>query len=133
MNALGGLSMGALGAMAIAVRHPSLYGGVAAFSGCLDLGSPEMRRATAGTVQTRGGNPDNMWGDITDAEWAVHDPAEHISALKGKALYVSSATACPIRPSDWRGSRRPWVGSSKALCSVARSSSSGAPIAPVLR
>ena len=95
VNALGGLSMGALGAMAIAVRHPSLYGGVAAFSGCLDLGSPEMRRATAGTVQTRGGNPDNMWGDITDAEWAVHDPAEHISALKGKALYVSSGNGLP--------------------------------------
>ncbi len=46
-NVIGGLSMGALGAMSIAVRHPDLYRGVAAFSGCLDQGSTEFRQATA--------------------------------------------------------------------------------------
>ncbi|NKY94955.1 alpha/beta hydrolase [Gordonia sputi] len=95
VNAIGGLSMGALGAMSIAVRNPEMYSGVAAFSGCLDQGTPDFRRATAATVQTRGGNPDNMWGPITDPLWTEHDPAEHIAALRGKPIYVAVGDGLP--------------------------------------
>lgn len=95
VNAIGGVSMGALGAMSIAVRHPEMYAGVAAFSGCLDQGTPELRQATAATVQTRGGNPDNMWGPVDDKTWAAHDPAEHIAALKGKPMYVAVGNGLP--------------------------------------
>ncbi len=95
VNAIGGLSMGALGAMSIAVRHPDLYTAVAAFSGCLDQGSSEFRQATAATVATRGGNPDNMWGPVSGSEWAAHDPAAHVTALRGKVVYISSGNGVP--------------------------------------
>nr|WP_245551845.1 alpha/beta hydrolase family protein [Gordonia aichiensis] len=95
VNAIGGLSMGALGAMSIAVRNPEMYSGVAAFSGCLDQGTPDFRRATAATVETRGGNPNNMWGPITSSLWAAHDPAAHIGALRGKSIYVAVGNGLP--------------------------------------
>ncbi|MGC5258634.1 alpha/beta hydrolase [Gordonia sp. DT218] len=95
VNAIGGLSMGALGAMSLAVRNPELYSGVAAFSGCLDQGSTELRQATAATVATRGGNPDNMWGPPGDSDWAAHDPAARVSALKGKPIYVAVGNGLP--------------------------------------
>ncbi|WP_124707134.1 alpha/beta hydrolase [Gordonia insulae] len=95
VNAIGGLSMGALGAMSLAVRNPDLYTGVAAFSGCLDQGTAELRQATAATVATRGGNPDNMWGPLNNSDWAAHDPATHVSVLKGKPLYVAVGNGLP--------------------------------------
>ncbi|WAC55260.1 alpha/beta hydrolase [Gordonia sp. SL306] len=95
VNAIGGLSMGALGAMSLAVRNPELYSGVAAFSGCLDQGSAELRQATAATVATRGGNPDNMWGPLGNSDWAAHDPAARVSALKGKPIYVAVGNGLP--------------------------------------
>ncbi|MBD0862636.1 esterase family protein [Gordonia sp. zg691] len=94
-NVIGGLSMGALGAMSIAVRHPDLYRGVAAFSGCLDQGSPEFRQATATSVTTRGGNPDNMWGPLDHDTWDAHNPAVHVAALKGKPTYVAVGNGLP--------------------------------------
>ncbi|GAC67792.1 alpha/beta hydrolase [Gordonia soli] len=95
VNAIGGLSMGALGAMSIAVRHPSLYRGVAAFSGCLDQGNREFRQATASSVATRGGNPDNMWGPLGDDRWNSHDPASRVAALRGKSVYVAVGDGLP--------------------------------------
>ncbi len=94
-NVIGGLSMGALGAMSIAVRHPELYTGVAAFSGCLDQGTAELRQATAASVVTRGGNPDNMWGPLHDTDWTAHDPARHVSVLRGKPIYVAVGNGVP--------------------------------------
>ncbi|MCK8614886.1 alpha/beta hydrolase [Gordonia sp. C13] len=94
-NVIGGLSMGALGAMSIAVRHPGLYRGVAAFSGCLDQGAPEYRQATAASVSTRGGNPDNMWGPVGHSTWDDHNPAAHVDVLKGKPVYVAVGNGLP--------------------------------------
>lgn len=94
-NVIGGLSMGALGAMSIAVRNPDLYRGVVAFSGCLDQGSPEFRQATATSVTTRGGNPENMWGPLDHDNWDAHNPAGHVSALRGKPVYVAVGNGLP--------------------------------------
>jgi S-formylglutathione hydrolase FrmB len=94
-NVIGGLSMGALGAMSIAVRHPDLYRGAAAFSGCLDQGTPEFRQATATSVTTRGGNPENMWGPLAHATWDAHNPADHVAALRGKPVYVAVGNGLP--------------------------------------
>ncbi|MDS1114973.1 alpha/beta hydrolase family protein [Gordonia westfalica] len=94
-NVIGGLSMGALGAMSIAVRHPDLYRGVAAFSGCLDQSSTEFRQATAASVSTRGGNPDNMWGPLGHSRWDDHNPAAHVAALRGKPIYVAVGNGLP--------------------------------------
>lgn len=95
VNAIGGLSMGALGAMSIAVRNPTLYSGVAAFSGCMDQSAPVSQQATASTILTRGGNPNNMWGPLGDLRWEAHDPAEHIQSLRGKPIYVSVGNGTP--------------------------------------
>ena len=94
-NVIGGLSMGALGATSIAVRHPELYTGVASFSGCLDQSTPELRQATAGTIISRGGNPDNMWGPVQSPIWSAHDPSEQVSALRGKKIFVSVGNGLP--------------------------------------
>ncbi|WP_439028915.1 alpha/beta hydrolase [Gordonia terrae] len=94
-NVIGGLSMGALGAMSIAVRHPDLYRGAVAFSGCLDQGTPEFRQATATSVTTRGGNPENMWGPLSHSTWDAHNPADHVAALRGKPVYVAVGNGLP--------------------------------------
>jgi S-formylglutathione hydrolase FrmB len=46
-------------------------------------------------VATRGGNPDNMWGPVSGSEWAAHDPAAHVAALRGKVVYISSGNGVP--------------------------------------
>ncbi|WP_076480309.1 alpha/beta hydrolase [Williamsia sterculiae] len=94
-NVIGGLSMGATGAMALAVRHPDLYTGVMALSGALDLRSLAAKQAVQGTVLTRGGNPNSMWGQVDDPDWAAHDPAAHVSALRGKTIYVAVGNGTP--------------------------------------
>lgn len=96
-NALEGLSMGATGAMMLAVRNPDLYAGAALFSGCLDLGDPAAQNATTGSVSTRGGDPDNMWGPAYNTTWKAHDPGANIAALRGKSLYVAVGNGLP----DW--------------------------------
>lgn len=97
LNALEGLSMGATGAMMLAVRNPDLYAGAALFSGCLDFGDPAAQTATTGSVSTRGGDPDNMWGPAYNKVWEAHDPAANIAALRGKPLYVAVGNGLP----DW--------------------------------
>ncbi|MGZ8177363.1 alpha/beta hydrolase [Williamsia sp. SKLECPSW1] len=93
--AIGGLSMGATSAMVLATRHPDLYSGVMALSGCFDLGPLAYQQAVAATVATRGGNYMNMWGPFEGAGWAAHDPARHLSALAGKPIYIAVGNGLP--------------------------------------
>ncbi|WP_307797022.1 alpha/beta hydrolase [Williamsia soli] len=94
-NAVEGLSMGATGAMMLAVRNPDLYAGAALLSGCLDLGDPAAQNATTGSVRTRGGEPENMWGSVYNKTWEAHDPGVNIAALRGKPLYVAVGNGLP--------------------------------------
>lgn len=96
-NAIEGLSMGATGALMLAVRNPSLYAGAALFSGCLDFRDQTSQQALSVSVRTRGGNPDNMWGPAYNQAWRDHDPALNIAALRGKPLYVATGSGLP----DW--------------------------------
>lgn len=96
-NALEGLSMGATGALMLAVRHPHLYAGAALFSGCLDLRDQASQQALVASVRSRGGNPDNMWGPAYNRAWREHDPAVNIAALRGKPLYIAAGSGLP----DW--------------------------------
>ncbi|MBJ7289437.1 alpha/beta hydrolase family protein [Williamsia sp.] len=89
VNAVEGVSMGASGAMSLAVRHPGLFRGVVALSGCLDLVDPAAAQATQASILSRFGNPDNMWGPAGSAAWRQHDPTTNISALKGTEIYVA--------------------------------------------
>ncbi|MET8423518.1 alpha/beta hydrolase family protein [Nocardia sp. NPDC004860] len=94
-NVIGGLSMGALSAVTLTTRHPELYRGVAAFSGCLDTVSASARLVIRNSVRWMGGNPENMWGTDADPAWRAHDPLTNAPALRGKAVYVSAGSGIP--------------------------------------
>ena len=84
VNAIAGLSMGAQGAMTLVARNPDLYRGVAALSGCMDTGRVESQAAVRGTVASKGGDADNMWGTPGDPAWPAHDPSVNAEQLRGK-------------------------------------------------
>lgn len=90
VNAIAGLSMGAQGAMTLVARNPDLYRGVAALSGCMDTGRVESQAAVRGTVASKGGDADNMWGTPGDPAWPAHDPSVNAEQLRGKDIFVST-------------------------------------------
>lgn len=95
VNAIAGNSMGGQAAMMLAHRHPELYRGVAAFSGCYStvdlLGTAVVQTSTS----SQGGDAVNMWGPPGSREWAEHDTVAHAENLAGKELYLSAATGVP--------------------------------------
>ncbi|MFZ2177688.1 MAG: alpha/beta hydrolase family protein [Rhodococcus sp. (in: high G+C Gram-positive bacteria)] len=95
VNAVAGVSMGATGAANLATRHPRLYRGLAAYSGCLDNSQPGSRDAVRGTIAFKGGDPVNMWGPETDPAWMAHDPTLNAEALRGKQIYISTGNGLP--------------------------------------
>ncbi|TQC45302.1 esterase family protein [Rhodococcus sp. WS4] len=95
VNAVAGVSMGAMGAANLVTRHPQLYRGLAAYSGCLDNSNPSSRDSVRGTVAFKGGNPANMWGPDTDPAWTAHDPSVNAEALRGKQIYISTGNGLP--------------------------------------
>lgn len=99
-NAIGGLSMGAASAAILASRHPSLYRGLASFSGCIDTVAPNAKMAIRQSISWVGGNPDNMWGPDSDPAWLHHDPMSNAEALRGMSIYVSVGNGAP-GPESW--------------------------------
>ncbi|CAM3614917.1 alpha/beta hydrolase [Smaragdicoccus niigatensis] len=94
-NAIAGLSAGGMAAASLAVRFPSLYQAVGSYSTCLFFTNPAGQAIVRGSVISRGGNPTNMWGPVTDPDWPAHDPARHLDKLKGKPFYVSVGSGVP--------------------------------------
>ncbi|NLE80643.1 MAG: esterase family protein [Rhodococcus sp.] len=94
-NAVGGVSMGAMGAGNLITRHPEMYQGLAAFSGCLDNSSPSSQHSVSGTVAFKGGDVTNMWGPMSDPAWRAHNPSFNAEQLRGKHIYVSSGNGLP--------------------------------------
>lgn len=92
-----GLSMGAQGAMMLAHRHPGMYRGIAAMSGCYSTTDDVGRMCVQQTISSRGGDPANIWGEIGGQGWADHDTVRHAEALRGMDIYVSSMTGIPGR------------------------------------
>ncbi|MCL2532734.1 MAG: esterase family protein, partial [Nocardiaceae bacterium] len=73
VNAIAGNSMGAQAAVMLTHRHPDLYRGVAAFSGCYSTNDPLGRLVLQTTITSQGGDPTNMWSDPQSPEWLSHD------------------------------------------------------------
>ncbi|MBF6087708.1 esterase family protein [Nocardia cyriacigeorgica] len=94
-NALMGVSMGAEGAMMLAVREPQLYAAVAAHSGCYTSGSDLGQAQVRAVIATYKGDPDNMFGEPEDPAWLAHDVTRNAEALRGKAIYLSSGSGVP--------------------------------------
>ncbi|MFD4368990.1 alpha/beta hydrolase [Rhodococcus sp. NPDC058521] len=94
-NSIAGVSMGAMGAGNLITRHPNMYQGLAAFSGCLDNTQPSSRESVRGTVAYKGGDVLNMWGPDSDPAWNEHDPTRHAEQLRGKDIYISTGNGLP--------------------------------------
>ncbi|TSD44946.1 esterase family protein [Rhodococcus sp. KBS0724] len=94
-NAVGGVSMGALGAGNLITRNPDLYTGLASYSGCLDTTQLYSQDFVRATVASKGGDATNMWGSAGDPDWLSHNPSNNVEALRGKTIYSSASTGLP--------------------------------------
>jgi S-formylglutathione hydrolase FrmB len=91
-RAIAGLSMGGLGAMDYAARHPGLFDAAASFSGVLHpLAEPRLWLGLFGAYTP---DPLAVWGDPERdrANWAAHDPTALAGTLRGTRLYVASGS-----------------------------------------
>ena len=79
-----GLSMGGMGAMSYAARHPGMFLAAASYSGVLDTPLGGVRDAA-------------MWGDpkAQAAIWREHNPTDLAPKLRGLPLYVSYGDGRP--------------------------------------
>lgn len=96
---VGGISMGASAALTLATRHPGFYDAVFGVSGCYSpagIGETLARY----TVQTGGGDPQNMWGPSGASGWAAHDALANAENLRGTAIHLSSGTGMASQE-DW--------------------------------
>jgi diacylglycerol O-acyltransferase / trehalose O-mycolyltransferase len=96
--AVAGASIGGLGALAYAARHPGLFRAAASFSGIADtrLSLRESMRY-AGLVRSQGGDPSYLWGDPRGdaAVWAARNPYDLAPQLRGTQLFIAVGTGQP--------------------------------------
>lgn len=130
-RAVAGISMGGLGAMRYAQRHPELFTEVASMSGGLDLSAASMGLRLAvvasltnapggfcGSASSTGGDctgsyapavsSDALFGSPypvfnIDRLWNEADPASHMSRLTGIgiSIYTGSGADDPLSPEYW--------------------------------
>ena len=94
-QAVAGLSMGGLGAMSYAARHPGMFTAAASFSGLLHpLADTGFMTGLFGAFTP---DPDAIWGDPRRNRdvWAAHDPTELARKLRGTRLFVSAGNGRP--------------------------------------
>jgi S-formylglutathione hydrolase FrmB len=105
-RAVAGLSMGGLGAMAYAARHPGMFRAAAAFSGVLHTRTSYGAgpRGITRLIEGNGEDPLGLWGDPDQQAkvWAAHNPYDLVPRLRGTALFVSAGTGHP-GPLDPKG------------------------------
>jgi S-formylglutathione hydrolase FrmB len=102
-RAVAGVSMGGLGALDYAARHPGMFAAAASFSGIVHTRlTPGESAAYQRLVRSQGGDPDRLWGDpATDADlWRAHNPYDLAPGLAGIGLFVSvgSGARGPLDP-----------------------------------
>jgi diacylglycerol O-acyltransferase/trehalose O-mycolyltransferase len=96
-----GLSMGGLGAMAYAARHPGMFGAAAAYSGLLHTryqGDPiPGPRVIQDLLRDYDEDPNALWGDPRrhGDVWAAHNPYDLAPRLRGVGLFVSVGSGEP--------------------------------------
>jgi diacylglycerol O-acyltransferase / trehalose O-mycolyltransferase len=94
-RAIAGFSMGGLGALGYAARHPGMFAAAASYSGLLHpRADPAVMRSI---VDGQGEDATALWGGpLRDAErWAAHDPSDLAGRLRGTRLFVSSGNGQP--------------------------------------
>jgi S-formylglutathione hydrolase FrmB len=96
-----GVSMGGLGAMAYAARHPGMFQAAASYSGILDTGEQAGPlpgpRLVENLLRAYGQDPRGLWGDPQRqaAVWAAHNPTDLAARLRGVELFVSVGNGQP--------------------------------------
>jgi alpha-glucoside transport system permease protein len=96
-----GLSMGGLGAMAIAARHPGMFRAAASYSGLLHTryqGDPlPGPRMIQDLLRDYDEDPDALWGDPRRHGdlWAAHNPYDLAPQLREVGLFVSVGNGQP--------------------------------------
>lgn len=91
-SGIGGLSMGATGAVHIANKHPDLFSAAFGLSGCYSPMDQIGRQNAHLTVTTRGGNLDNLYGPYGTERWTYHDTVGDPSGLSNQRVYLSAAS-----------------------------------------
>ncbi|MBB1024590.1 MULTISPECIES: alpha/beta hydrolase [unclassified Dietzia] len=91
-SAIGGASMGGQAAMHLAATYPEIYRGVMSFSGYYSTMDALGYQSVRGTIETRGGDVENMWGPRRSEQWKRHDTVSHAGDLRNTAVYFSSGS-----------------------------------------
>jgi diacylglycerol O-acyltransferase / trehalose O-mycolyltransferase len=98
---IAGLSMGGLGAMAYAARHPGMFAAAASYSGLLHTryqgGPVPGPQAIQDLLRALGEDPGALWGDPTRQSdgWADHNPYDLAPRLRDIRLFVSVGNGEP--------------------------------------
>ncbi|MDR7330016.1 alpha/beta hydrolase [Corynebacterium guangdongense] len=87
-RALGGLSMGAIGAVHLANSRPDVYDAVIGISGCYSTMDTPGQLNTHVQVGLRGGDVANMWGPVGSEDWWRHDVVANPEGLRTMAVYL---------------------------------------------
>lgn len=97
--AIAGVSMGGLGALGYAARHPGIYSAAASFSGIVHTRlSSEVSQGYLGLVSSQGtADPLALWGDpAADATtWKNHNPYDLAPELTHIPLFISAGNGDP--------------------------------------
>jgi diacylglycerol O-acyltransferase / trehalose O-mycolyltransferase len=95
---IAGVSMGGLGALGYAARHPGMFRAVASFSGIVHTRlTADTAQGYLGLVQSQGEEPYGLWGEpsTNEATWREHNPYDLVDRLQGTAVYLSCGNGEP--------------------------------------
>lgn len=96
--AVAGVSIGGLGALGYAARHPGMFTAAASFSGITHSTlSADVSQGYQDLVQSEREDPVGLWGD-PDADagvWSEHNPFDLPPRLTGVKLFVSAGNGEP--------------------------------------
>lgn len=97
VRAIAGLSMGGLGALGYAARHPGMFRAAASFSGVVHTRLAGRPGDYQGLVRAEGEDPDRLWGDpeARSDVWAAHNPYDLAENLRGTRLFLSVGSGQP--------------------------------------
>lgn len=88
---IGGLSMGASGAVRMANNNPEIFSAAIGISGCYSTSDRIGKQMINLIVGTRGGNVENMWGPVGSEKWNSQDVVQNPEGLRNTAVFLSAA------------------------------------------
>lgn len=98
VRTVAGLSMGGLGALGYAARHPGMFRAVASFSGIAHTRiTPGESAGLISLAGRYGADGTDLWGDpaADAATWAEHNPWDLAPKLAGTPVYLSCGNGTP--------------------------------------